>query len=333
MQIILAVDGGGSRTRCLAIDRSGQVVGEGLSGPSNHLLIERNVVKKSLAEAIDQTLTRCGVSRADVTCLSAGLAGVDFDGTGAHEMEALLHELGFPRALMNGDMVIAHAGALGLSPGVIALAGTGSVILGVGPKGERVKVGGWGPIYGDEGSAYRIGQMALRAAARMYDGRGPKTALYEGLLQAMNVAEFRETVSRVYVEAMEPREIAALTRIAYEVAETGDEVARNIFLCAGEELAEGVEAVIRQLELSQSEVLVSYQGSVLESCLLLRDRFVEALRRQVPKCKVLPPRFEPVMGAYLLGRIALGWDVNTDVLDDLDRSTSWRSDTADLRQA
>ncbi|MGH9882933.1 MAG: N-acetylglucosamine kinase, partial [Pyrinomonadaceae bacterium] len=332
MQIILAVDGGGSRTRCLAIDRSGQVVGESISGPSNHLLIDRDVVKQSLSDAIDQPLTHDGVNRADVVCLSAGLAGVDFDGTGAAEMEGVLRELGYENLVINGDMIIAHAGALGLKAGVIALAGTGSVILGVGTNGERVKVGGWGPIYGDEGSAYRIGQMALRAAASAYDGRGPETALTARLLRALGLAQFRETVSRVYLEGMEPREIAALSRVAYEVAEAGDEVARSLFFRAGEELAEGVEAAIRQLGLSQDEVSVSYQGSVLESCQLLRERFVETLRRQEPKCRVLPPRFEPVIGAYLLGRTALGWDVNTDVLDDLDRSTSSRSDTAGLRQ-
>jgi len=75
-----------------------------------------------------------------------------------------------------------------------------------------VKVGGWGPVYGDEGSAYRIGQMSLRAAAREYDGRGPATALKEALLGALGMGEFRETVSRVYVEGMEPREIAALSK-------------------------------------------------------------------------------------------------------------------------
>jgi N-acetylglucosamine kinase-like BadF-type ATPase len=204
-------------------------------------------------------------------------------------------------------MVIAHAGALGLKAGVLALAGTGSAILGVGANGERVKVGGWGPIYGDEGSAYRVGQMALRAAARAYDGRGPDTALKNEIPRALGIVDFKQTVSRVYAQAMEPRDIATLSPVAYEVAEAGDEVAREIFFRAGEELAESVEAAIRQLKMDHSEVLVSYQGSVLESCALLRARFVETLKQKVPECQILPPRFEPVVGAYLLGRQALNW--------------------------
>ena len=308
MEIVLAIDGGGSRTRCLAIDRSGQVVGEGTSGPSNHLLVDRSVVRRSLAEAIDLTFKGGRAVPSHVACLSAGLAGVDFDGAGAQEMGEMLHELGFERTVINGDMVIAHAGALGLKAGVLALAGTGSAILGVGRNGERVKVGGWGPIYGDEGSAYRVGQMALRAAARASDGRGPDTALKKEIPRALGIVDFKETVSRVYVQAMEPRDIATLSPVAYEVAEAGDEVAREIFFRSGEELAESVEAAIRQLKMQHSEVLVSYQGAVLESCALLRARFVETLKRQVPECKVLPPRFEPVVGAYLLGRQALNWE-------------------------
>jgi N-acetylglucosamine kinase-like BadF-type ATPase len=318
MEIIVAIDGGGSRTRCLAINRAGQVVGEGASGPSNHLLVDHSVVRQSLAEAIDLTLRPGGAIISDVACLSAGLAGVDFDGAGAVEMAAVFHELGFERTVINGDIVIAHAGALGLKAGVLALAGTGSAIMGVGANGERVKVGGWGPIYGDEGSAYRVGQMALRAAARAYDGRGPKTALMKELSRALGLGDFKETVARVYVDAMKPRDIATLSPVAYEVAEAGDEVARNIFFRAGEELAESVEAAIRQLKLDHPEVLVSYQGAILESCALLRERFIETLNRQVPECRVLPPRFEPVVGAYLLGRQALNWEETTEAFSARD---------------
>jgi N-acetylglucosamine kinase-like BadF-type ATPase len=320
MEIILAIDGGGSRTRCLLIDRSGRILGEGASGPSNHLLVERTVVRQSLADSIDQAITRGRVKRGEIACLSAGLAGVDFDGTGAREMDDVFRELGFERAVINGDMVIAHAGALGLSAGVMALAGTGSAILGVAPNGERVKVGGWGPIYGDEGSAYRIGQMALRAAARAYDRCGPDTTLTGTLLRTLGLSDFRQTLSRVYVDAMQPREIAALSLVAHEVAEAGDEVARGIFFRAGEELAAGVESAARQLGLDKGEVLISYQGSVLQSCVLLRERFVETLKVRLPKSRVVPPQNEPVMGAYLLGRKALGWDVNEDAKDDLNRS-------------
>ena len=324
MEVILAIDGGGSRTRCLALDSQGSVLGEGSGGPSNHLLVSRGTAKKSLADAISEACAPSGLKNDEVVCVSAGTAGVDFDGAGAEEVEAILGELDFRRSSVSGDMVIAHAGALGGEPGVLALAGTGSSVLGVGPDGARAKVGGWGPVYGDEGSAYRVGRMALTAAARAYDGRGPATDLSPALMRALGLSDFKETVGRVYVQGMEPREIAALSRVAYEVAESGDEVARALFLRAGEELAEGVEAAARQLGMAGSELRVSYQGSVLTSCGLVRTRFGDELRRRLPGVSITPPLFEPVVGAYLLGRAAVGWPNDSRLLAALESTAGAR---------
>ncbi|MDQ3174674.1 MAG: hypothetical protein M3Q91_13375, partial [Acidobacteriota bacterium] len=95
MEIVLAIDGGGSRTRCLAVDRQGQVVGAGDSGPSNHLLVRRGVVLDSLAEATSKALAPSRLLPEQVICVSAGMAGVDYDKTGAGEMEEAFREIGF----------------------------------------------------------------------------------------------------------------------------------------------------------------------------------------------------------------------------------------------
>lgn len=313
MEVMLAIDGGGSRTRCLALDRGGRLAGSGASGASNHLLVASEIAKASLEKAISAALDQAQINRAEVICVSAGLAGVDYDGSGAAEMEELFRELGFAHAVINSDMIIAHAGALGGRAGVLALAGTGSAILGIDANGRRVKVGGWGPVYGDEGSGYRIAQQALRVAAKAFDGRGAETALLNALAHALGVKDFSGTIMRVYVEKMEPREIAELCRVVYEVAQAGDEVAQGIFLQAGEELAESVEAAIRRLDLPAAGTLVSYQGSILESCALVREQFIASLRERCPKAAVTPPRFKPVIGAYLLGCKAMGWTLDEGV--------------------
>lgn len=324
VKVILAIDGGGSRTRCFAIDRDGRILGAGESGPSNHLLVDHDIVKRSLKEAIERSLVDGGLSRAAVVSISAGLAGVDYQGAGRLEMESVLREFGFESLVVEGDLVIAHAGALNDRPGVVVLAGTGSATLGVGSNGKRVKVGGWGPIFGDEGSAQRIGRMALRAAARNFDGRGPATELTDALLRTLGLSDFQDTIARVYQDNMKARDIAGLSRVAYEVAEAGDEVARGIFRTAGEELAETAEAAIRQLNLAETDVLVSYQGSVLEHCSLVRNRFAEVLRRDVQGALITAPRFPPVIGAYLRGRTALGWGSSAETLEQLEVWTRLR---------
>ena len=309
MTVILAIDGGGSRTRCLALDNAGHIVSEATTGPSNHLLVAREIVVSSLKEAIDKTLVAANLERGDVACVSAGFAGVDYDGVGADEMEDLLRQFGFEQIVINGDMVIAHAGALGGHPGVVALSGTGSCILGIGSNGKRVKVGGWGPIYGDEGSAYRIGQMSLRAAAQATDGLGAPTSLVAAMVEALQLKSFQETVQRVYVKGMEPREIAALSEVTNKVAEAGDATAIEILRTAGAELAEGVLAALNRLNLAKTQSLVSYQGSVLQSSGIVRQNFRATVEAICPEASVIAPRFEPVIGAFLLGCEAIGWKI------------------------
>ena len=307
MEIMLAIDGGGSRTRCRVMNREGRTLGTSESGPSNHLLVAANIVKASLNEAINAALAKADLNRNEAVCVSAGLAGVDYDGSGAVEMEEAFRELGFSRTIVNGDMVIAHAAALAGYPGVLALSGTGSSILGVGAGGQRVKVGGWGPVYGDEGSGYRIAQNALRAAAKAFDGRGPKTALLDELTCALGEKNFNGSMQRVYVDRMEVREIAALCRVVHKVAQEGDEIAQQILRQAGEELAESVAAAIRRLDLKEKDALVSYQGAILESCDLVRETLIACLHARYPIASVIPPRFTPIVGAYLLGCKEIGW--------------------------
>jgi len=319
MEVILAIDGGGSRTRCLAINREAKVLGAGESGASNHLLVDKKIVKTSLDEAIKTALPQANLKRSNVVCVSAGLAGVDFDGSGADEMKELFRELGFTNTVIVGDMVTAHAGALGGQAGVLALAGTGSSILGIGADSTHVKVGGWGPIYGDEGSAYGIAQNCLRAAAKSYDGRGGKTALLNMITSELGLKNFSETVRRIYVEKMESREIAGLCRSAYEIAEKGDEEAIKIFRRAGDELAESVAAALQRLDLTETEAKISYQGSVLESCVLVRERFAESLEKDFPKVEIVPPRFKPVTGAFLIGCKAADWTLYKDNFLELEK--------------
>ena len=316
MEHILAIDGGGSRTRCLAINRVGHIGGAAESGPSNHLLVDTDTVKKSLDDAVTGSMKEAGIEGSDIACISAGLAGVDYDGRGADEMARVFRELGFEKTIINGDVVIAHAGALSGKAGVLALAGTGSAILGVGDDGTRVKVGGWGPIFGDEGSAYGIAQNCLRAAARSFDGRGRKTLLLDVITKALGLDSFDESLTRVYLEEMEPREIAALSRTCYPTAESGDDVAVSIFRQAGADLAEAVASAIRRL--GPVEPKVSYQGSVLESCAMVLDQFRKAVTGEFPDACIAAPKFKPVIGAFLIGCKVSGWNAEEMDLSGLE---------------
>lgn len=308
MEAILALDGGATRTRCMAIDRSGRILAEAERGASNHLQGSGQAVRAALTDAVEESLRLANLRKCDVKCLSAGLAGVDYDGYGAEPMLTLFRELGFERCLISGDMVIAHAGALEVKPGILILAGTGSAIYGSDASGRSVKVGGWGPAYGDEGSAHWIAVEGMKAPTRAYDGCGPGTALLEALTQDLDLSDFRSSIFVLY--GPQPRSMASLCKVVYRVAVAGDAVARGLFRHAADELADGVVAAARQLGSADSPLAVSYQGGVAENCPLLIELLRECLQNQLPLARLQPPLWKPVIGAYLLACQSLGWGMN-----------------------
>ena len=305
-ELLIAVDGGGTRTHCAAFDRSGTLLAEAVSGPSNHLVARRDVVRRSLEEAIREVLQGCGAKTADVRLVSAGLAGVDYDGAGREDAAGILREAGFGEFSIHGDMVIAHLGALGGGPGAMALAGTGAVYLGRAEKSAWTKAGGWGYLIGDEGSAYWIGRMALTAASRARDGRGPATRLVDAIRGSLRVEKFEDVIGLLYGREGMVREIAGLSRLVDEAAEGGDPAASAILCDAGRELAAGISAVIGRGGLSGT-CRVSYQGAVLRDSRTVREAFCEAVLAEWPSVQVTAPAHAPLFGAWLLGARQLQW--------------------------
>jgi N-acetylglucosamine kinase-like BadF-type ATPase len=308
-QILIAVDGGGTRTRCAAFDQAGRLRARAEAGPSNHLVIDGKTAFASLAEAIRAVITACGATQSQVYAVSAGLAGVDAGGEGLLDAQHCLKQLGFANSIINADIVTAHAGAFAGEPGILALAGTGAAFVGVSPEGKHFHAGGWGPLCGDEGSAYWIGRECLRAAAAAYDGRGPKTTLVELICEALVLENFAQTLHSIYRSALPVRFIADLGRVAETAADVGDKVAKEILESAGDELASGVEAVVRRMSCSVDETQVTWEGSVLRNSTAVQKRFCSTLKTRLPGIFISPPRFDPVYGAYLIGKRTLGWGI------------------------
>ncbi len=145
------------------------------------------------------------------------------------------------------DAVIAHAGALDGRPGLVLVAGTGSVVIGVGSgsDAELVRVDGWGPFLGDLGSGGWIGTAGLRAALRAYDGRGPETDLEQAALTQFG--ELADLPTRFADRTNAIRLAAAFAPVVASLAAAHDQVSRQIMDEAAGHLAETVIAARRRL--------------------------------------------------------------------------------------
>ena len=307
-QFVLGIDGGQTSTRCVLATREGDVLGHGVGGPLIHLAAEGGPAQftAALAGAIQAAWEAAGRTPQPVAAIGLGLTGVEADGPEAPLARDLITPI-VPSAHieLHNDAYTALVGAHLGQPGVMVIAGTGSIALGQDGQGRVARAGGWGWLLGDEGSAFAIGRDGVRAALEAFDGLRPPTSLQDAFLHYFEVGQPRDIKNRVYASDFGARGFAALAPLVSEAARAGDPAAREVVHQAGQALARLAQAVIARLQFDTNPIPVAPIGGAFEHVHRLRDEFAAALAL-VPSAQVRPPRLPPVYGALLLALAAAG---------------------------
>jgi N-acetylglucosamine kinase-like BadF-type ATPase len=301
----LGVDGGQSSTTAVIGDEHGRIAGWASAGPCNHVSAAEATEKfrDVMHECLSQAGIRAGLSphagRWPFRSACLGMSG------GPADKSALLAELIDAEHLnVTDDARIALAGATSGEPGVVLIAGTGSIAFGQNAHGEAARAGGWGYIFGDEGGAFDIVRQALRAIIREHEGWGGRTALTPALLEAARAADGNELLHVFYTPGWPRQRVAALAPIVNRIAEDGDPIAVGVLENAARELATLVAAVRRQLWSEDETVRVAWVGGVFQSAILL-ERF-RTLVSIDDHAICSAPDHGPPVGALLLAYRAAG---------------------------
>jgi N-acetylglucosamine kinase-like BadF-type ATPase len=289
-QLFLGVDGGQSSTTAVIGDETGRVLGTGVSGPCNHVG-SADGRQKFLAAMQGCLGAACLKAALDPQGVRFASACLGFSG-GPVDKQVLVEEtISADKLFVTTDAWIALSGATGGEPGIIVIAGTGSIAFGRNAQGHTGRAGGWGYIFGDEGGAFDIVRQALRAALRDEEHWGPATALRKALLKATGGTSINDVLHRFYTSDFPRDRIAALAPLVDQAANAGDEIADSILEEAASQLAGLAHAVRGQLFLPTGTVPVACIGGVFRSS-ILREGFL----RRVPSG---PPLHSPAVGALI----------------------------------
>jgi N-acetylglucosamine kinase len=277
-------------------DESGRILGAGKAGPCNHAGAAegRARFERAVNEGLYAACARAGLDAATVRFESAcfGMSG------GPDDKQAILAgTLRAEHLTVTTDAAIALSGATATGQGIAAIAGTGSIAFGRDAAGRTVRTGGWGYIFGDEGSGFDIARQALRAALRLEEGWGPPTSLRQALLDSTGSRNANEVLHLFYTSEWPRSRVAALAPLADAAAAEGDAVAMVILNRAGGDLAMLVAAARSQLWKPGDAVDVAYIGGVFQSRTVL-ERF-RGLVELEPGNRCGPPRHGPAQGALL----------------------------------
>jgi N-acetylglucosamine kinase-like BadF-type ATPase len=303
----LGIDGGGSKTTC-AVGDEHAILGTSIAGPSNITRVEEARARESLHRAIREACAAAMIDPSQIDCACIGVAGAGRQEV-AGAVEKIIAQMISGKIEVVGDMAIAMEAAFGAAPGVVVIAGTGSIAYGRNGKGTTARAGGWGFAISDEGSAHWIGRAAVTAVLREMDqaldeSAAPSASLFRELKAVWNLGSLDEFVRK----ANSSPDFAALLPTIISTADAGDKVAQRVLEQAAVELSQLASIVIRRLfaESCASSTLVrlAMVGGVFRHSTRVRQHFSDEVRKFDPRVQVIQEIVEPVAGALQMARQA-----------------------------
>jgi glucosamine kinase len=301
----LGIDGGGSKTTCIVGDED-SVLGSAVAGPSNMTRVGEARARESLHESMRQACAAAKIDSRQVLRACVGVAGVASEEI-ATSVREIIAEMITSEIEVVGDMQIALQAALGAGPGVVVIAGTGSIAYGRDAQGKTARAGGWGFAISDEGSAHWIGRMAIAALLRSADQAADDRVaqLTSVLLREIKTVWTLESFEQIARKANTNPDFSALLPAVLAAADAGDEVARQVLTRAGEELAELAGIVVRRLfQKDEGVIPLAMVGGVFRYAHSVVEVFSETLRKLDSRLQINPDVVEPVTGALQMARAA-----------------------------
>jgi N-acetylglucosamine kinase-like BadF-type ATPase len=299
--LVMGIDGGGTKTVALLADESGDVLMEEVGGPTNFQVIGLDAASKNLIHLIRMCCKNAGYPANMIAVFVMGLAGAGRASDQDRFADSLMklarsRRMKLNKVVVESDARIALEGALRGAPGIVMIGGTGSIAYGKNIDGTIHRVGGWGRVLGDEGGGYYLGQEAILAVLRQYDGRGESTMLTELIATKHKLENVEAIIAAVYSDGFD---IASLAPDAIEAARLGDRVAEKILQRGAGEIEEHIRVMSSKLNSTQKihTVLV---GGLLSGDNLYAKMIRDKISGSLPNVQIQPAITSPGYGAVIM---------------------------------
>lgn len=318
MSLYLAFDVGGTKTAALLADET-TTLARASAGSIKTLRVSPSEAATHLRDVLAALQAQSGLAlRGRVARTCVGSSGMSAPSVRGWLQTALFEAVGGEQLLF-GDEAIAIDAAFRGRRGVLAIAGTGSNIVGRAATGEIVHTGGWGPALADEGSGHWIGTEALRACFRAIDAAEPSTAdrvsvsgeappvatghlppLLRRILDALALPTLEAVIGAANAPGFDA---ARLVPSVVAAAREGDSTAQVVLRQAGRDLAGLVHAAIRKMSVferlapKQQPPEVAFVGSILTHLPEVHEAMRHSLQERYPGIVVQTQPTDPLAGA------------------------------------
>ncbi len=309
--LILAVDGGASKTDAWVVTEDGSVVGAARGPGSNHQLSGLDGAIDALGSVIAAALGQIGPSPDQPPPVATAvycLAGMDLP-VDEERLGGAITDRGWSAGhhLYNDTVAVLRAGARS-GWGVGLVCGSGINCVGLGPDGTVERFPSLAELSGDfaPGGSW-LGVRALGLALRAGDGRGGPTALAELVPGHFDLPDAEAVLTAVYTGTLEYGRLFELARVCLDAAAGGDAEATAAVDFLADEVALMATAAIGRLGVEAGPVEVVLGGGVFDTTNhAFTGRVETAIRGDAPRAVFRRLDAPPVLGAALLGLDVVG---------------------------
>jgi N-acetylglucosamine kinase-like BadF-type ATPase len=302
---VIGIEGGGTKTTAVLCALDGIMLSEAQGGPTNFHIVGIEKTAGTLLDLIQTCCHSVGCSDSQIGAVVAGLAGAGRVLDQQRIMDKVLEvarmrSCNLEKVSIESDARIALEGAFSGKPGIVVIAGTGSIVFGKDERDKVYRAGGWGRFIGDEGSGYAIGREAFRAVAKLLDGYGEKTILVKLFDEKFGLGTQEAIIDAIYEEKYD---FASVVPLVMEAASKGDPAAKKILIRACSDLIEMIDAVLMKMNKGKKSAPkrpLAFVGSLLMNDNFYSRKIRSAIKRIIPLVSLRNAESSPVVGAALM---------------------------------
>lgn len=318
MSYVFGIDAGGTKTACAIGDAAGSLLAVGEGGPANYKLVGPDVARRNILQAIEQARAKANIGAVAFDYGFYAVSGLDVV-EDRNTIDGFIREINPAKQYgLDNDAIASLVLGTSAGTGVVIICGTGSNCVAVKDKSERLQVGGLGREFGDFCGGREIAIQAMAAAVRGFDGRGPKTILYDSITEYLGVESLADFTPILHHSARS-YPIANLVPLVFQAAEKGDQVAIDILKYNGEELGLLAKVAIDRLFKDAHSVEVVLTGGVFKSDVngILLDSLKSKLGASYQNVEYKIPEGDPVIGSLIQAFRMGGIEVSPEHREEL----------------
>jgi len=314
--MILAIDGGGTKTHLGLFDLEGRLLYQAIGTGCNHQSLGVETYQMVIKTLVQDVLDAKDLTLNQITYAHLGISGADLPEDFDRLNQATKDILGdIPFTIENDAWLILRSG-LKTPFGAVAICGTGTNSAAINHEGQKAILRSLGFTLGIYGGGLDIARESLHYAFRAEELTYKPTRLMHEIPKILHVNQMADIVELFYpTPRIERHDLGKITALTFKLANEGDEVSIEIVSRVGMFLGYQTAGVIKQVHAEQEEIPVVIGGRVFEEgSHHLIDSMKHYLNQEVPKAYVVRPVYIPMVGAYLRALDHLGIKQD-DVID------------------